>query len=179
MKERPILFSGAMVRAILAGAKIQTRRVVKAPGWSSPGKAGVDFGCPYGGVGDRLWVRESFSIYNQPGNPQVFYKADSEPGDPLKYKPSIHMPRWASRITLEVTDVRVERLQDICEEDARAEGITDGGCLVCGEHEPCGCTNPTPDARDSFINLWDSINAQRGYSWSSDPWVWVVAFKKI
>ena len=87
------------------------------------------------------------------------------------------MPRWASRILLEIIDIRVERLQDISEADARAEGITDGGCLSCGEHEPCGCTNPTPDARDSYIRLWESINGAD--SWAANPWVWVVEFRRI
>lgn len=201
MKERPILFSGAMVRAILDGRKTQTRRILKH---KIPKNAEKEIGedyvlarwqirPPYW-VGMKLWVREAFRYCEATDGYNDFYvqyRVDEKaigwrdnagrmnyPID-TRWRPSIHMPRWASRITLEVTDVRVERLHDICEEDARAEGITDGGCLVCGEHEPCGCTNPTPDARDSFINLWDSINAQRGYSWSSDPCVWVVAFKKI
>jgi hypothetical protein len=77
-----------------------------------------------------------------------------------KWVPSIHMPRWASRILLEITDVRVERLSDISEKDARAEGIIDGGCLNCGESEPCGCANPEPDATDAFAYLWQSIYGQ-------------------
>jgi hypothetical protein len=88
------------------------------------------------------------------------------------------MPRWASRITLEITGVRVERLVDISEDDARAEGITDGGCLNCGESETnCGCLNPQPDARDSFIYLWESINGPG--SWAANPWVWVVEFRRV
>ena len=166
--EKPILFSGPMVRAILGGRKTQTRRGVKAPSWSSPEKAGVDFGCPYGATGDRLWVRESFSVYGQPGNPQVFYRADyDEKTDALKYKPSIHMPRWASRITIEVVDVRVERVRDIIPSDAISEGIG-----VCGRIED---TNAIAD----FCALWDSINAKRGYSFESNPFVWVIGFRKI
>jgi hypothetical protein len=90
---------------------------------------------------------------------------------------SIHMPRWASRITLEITSVRVERLQDISEADARAEGIADGGCLNCGNPEPCYCDRPAPDARDSFVRLWQSINGED--SWATNPWVWVVEFKMV
>jgi hypothetical protein len=88
------------------------------------------------------------------------------------------MPRWAGRITLVITGVRVEQLQDISEDDARAEGITDGGCLECGESETnCGCINPQPDARDSFIHLWESINGPG--SWAANPWVWVVEFRRV
>ena len=87
------------------------------------------------------------------------------------------MPRWALRLTLEVTDIRAQRVQEISEEDARAEGISDGGCLSCGKSEPCGCSNPRPDARDAFCWLWDSINAKRGYGFSVNPWVWAVTFR--
>ncbi|EOG5572954.1 hypothetical protein ACLE2H_001173 [Klebsiella pneumoniae] len=93
------------------------------------------------------------------------------------WKPSIHMPRAASRILLEITDVRVERLNAISEEDARAEGIIDGGCLNCGEPEPCGCANPEPDATDAFAYLWQSIYGQE--SWNANPWVWVIEFKRV
>ncbi|HDG7893164.1 TPA: hypothetical protein PCK46_000825 [Klebsiella quasipneumoniae] len=93
------------------------------------------------------------------------------------WKPSIHMPRAASRILLEITDVRVERLNAISEEDARAEGIIDGGCLNCGEPEPCGCANPEPDATDAFAYLWQSIYGQE--SWNDNPWVWVISFERI
>ncbi|EKZ5321474.1 hypothetical protein LHK99_02750 [Klebsiella quasipneumoniae] len=97
--------------------------------------------------------------------------------DAGKLRPSIHMPRWASRILLEITDVRVERLNAISEEDARAEGIIDGGCLNCGEPEPCGCANPEPDATDAFAYLWQSIYGQE--SWNANPWVWVISFKRV
>lgn len=93
------------------------------------------------------------------------------------WRPSIHMPRWASRILLEITSVRVERLNAISEEDARAEGIIDGGCLNCGEPEPCGCANPEPDATDAFAYLWQSIYGQE--NWNANPWVWVIEFKSI
>ncbi|MFG9242549.1 hypothetical protein ACEP1U_33430, partial [Pseudomonas aeruginosa] len=92
-----------------------------------------------------------------------------------KGRPSIHMPRWACRILLEITAVRVERLQDISEVQARAEGITDGGCSNCGNHEPCGCECPAPSAVDSFVHLWRST----GGNWESNPWVWVVEFKRV
>lgn len=104
---------------------------------------------------------------------------EHEDGRPVSlWKPSIHMPRWASRIQLEVTNVRVERVQDITEEDAKAEGVN-GGCLTCGNLNPCGCSEPLPDYRDSFIWLWDSINKQRGFGCYVNPWVWVVEFKII
>ncbi|HCI6686938.1 TPA: hypothetical protein NPP45_005248, partial [Klebsiella pneumoniae] len=94
------------------------------------------------------------------------------PAEEIRWTPSIHMPRWASRILLEITDVRVERLNAISEEDARAEGIIDGGCLNCGETEPCGCANPEPDATDAFAYLWQSIYGQE--NWNANPWVWVI-----
>lgn len=92
-------------------------------------------------------------------------------------RPAIFMPRSASRITLEITDERVEQLQDISEVDARAEGIADGGCTNCGNPEPCGCVAPSPDARDAYCNLWGQINGPD--SWSANPWVWVVEFKRM
>lgn len=201
MKERPILFNGEMVRAILDGRKTQTRRVVKRPaedgkhGWH-PSGTGMEFRlggsarpvCPFGKIGDRLWVRESwsgeywlsevkpserFGIARQdcltPFPPATHYWADGNPqyGDWEKPRPSIHMPRWASRITLEITGVRVERLQDmqdISEEDAKAEGIAP----VDGFY-----ANPV----NSFDSLWGSINGAE--SWDANPWVWVLEFKKI
>lgn len=183
-KERPILFSAEMVRAILDGRKTQTRRTVKLnqAGRVQRGKQqwhiddpNAALACPYGQPGDRLWVRETWA----PGATQTMYRAGCSP-DYLppdgKWRPSIHIPRWASRITLEITGVRVERLQDISEDDARDEGIEDGGCLNCGEREPCECSSPVPDARDSFAHLWQSINGPD--SWDVNPWVWVVEFRR-
>lgn len=213
MKERPILFSGEMIRAILDGSKSQTRRVVKyIPALGEPyewcpklvhpeiERVIGDFRtyCPYGQPGDRLWVRETWTTlqtydHRRPseGSPvwPIYYHADKSHGKLVRWtdeeqelgklRPSIFMPRWASRITLEVTEVRVERVQEITEEDSRAEGITDGGCFRCGNPEPCGCSNPIPCARDSYAHLWNKINAKRGHSWESNPWVWVVSFKRI
>jgi len=189
MKEKPILFNSEMVKAVLEGRKTMTRRVVKPqpPAWewtSVPEYAearglttklsnGKYVKCPYGAVGDQLWVRESFHYtYGYPANhdPSIWYSADGEPecGDWSKGKPSIHMPRWASRIQLEVTGVRVERVQDISVEDCLAEGIPPH---VSG-------MNIVYDFRD----LWDSINGKprkdgTDISWKANPWVWVVEFK--
>jgi hypothetical protein len=207
MKERPILFSGEMVRAILGGRKTQTRRVVDFKkiarqsgctkgtlAYSNIFKSWAIFNgngdahvclvnCPYGVVGDRLWVRERWAWKSGKlvsSNSVIQYYADG--GDLVwdtKWRPSIHMRRWASRIMLEITGIRVERVKDITEEDARAEGIIDGGCLNCGNSEPCGCNEPSPDARDAFAWLWNSINEPRGYGWDANPFVWVVEFGRV
>lgn len=168
MKERPILFSGPMVKAILEGRKTQTRRVVKNPGPLSTTLS------PYGVPGDRLWVRETWGHEADGnacddircGNPDhIWYRASEK--DPSIFpkdfwRPSIHMPRWASRLTLEVTAVRVQRLNELDKWDAKAEGI-----------DP---TYPNPIA--SFSALWDSINGKK-HPWSSNPVVRVVEFRKI
>ncbi|EPB0431607.1 hypothetical protein ACQ9W4_003491 [Klebsiella pneumoniae] len=207
MKERGIIFNGEMVRAILDGRKTQTRRPVKFPvhdknlGCELAGNelagelsAGNYLNSAFGKPGDRIWVRETFCPVDDTqygGEKWVDYRAtpkfeashpagwDCAPNDAeaLKWRPSIHMPRWASRILLEITDVRVERLNAISEEDARAEGIIDGGCLNCGEPEPCGCANPEHDATDAFAYLWQSIYGQE--SWNANPWVWVISFERI
>lgn len=212
MTERGIIFNGEMVQAILDGRKTQTRRPIKWKQtrfteigeredgskwpWSEDAEHACDFWhpCPFGAVGDRIWVRETFCTVDDTqygGEKWVDYRAtpkfeeshpagwDSAPNDAeaLKWRPSIHMPRWASRILLEITDVRVGRLNAISEEDARAEGIIDGGCLNCGEPEPCGCANPEPDATDAFAYLWQSIYGQE--NWNANPWVWVIEFKQV
>ncbi len=183
MKERPILFSASMVRAIQAGTKTQTRRIVKpqpsqqlldeyARIRRERGAQKDDAGmlseclpCPYGVPGDRLWVRET---WHTPYGTRVFYRADhlhDPKGDRqhgIAWTPSIHMPRWASRITLEVTEVRVERLQDISEADARSEGVTPADCCDAHYH--------------GFRLLWESINGPG--SWDANPWVWVMSFRK-
>ncbi|AXY31888.1 ASCH domain-containing protein [Klebsiella aerogenes] len=228
MTERGMIFNAEMVRALLDDRKTQTRRIMKPQPEPCPrgghwwpsnvfktmlhveeemqnGKGGwgglVGDACPFGDVGDRIWVRETFqgplfdyeqmesyledsSKFEKPEFCQ--YAADGKPApeyydadDNLRHgwRPSIHMPRWASRILLEITDVRVERLNAISEEDARAEGIIDGGCLNCGEPEPCGCANPEPDATDAFAYLWQSIYGQE--NWNANPWVWVIEFKRV
>ncbi|SBY47693.1 hypothetical protein [Klebsiella pneumoniae] len=212
MTERGMIFNAEMVRAILDGRKTQTRRPIKWKQtrfteigeredgskwpWSEDAEHACDFWhpCPFGAVGNRIWVRETFCTVDDThygGEKLVDYRAtpkfeeshpagwDSAPNDAeaLKWRPSIHMPRWASRILLEITDVRVERLNAISEEDARAEGIIDSGCLNCGEPEPCGCANPEPDATDAFAYLWQSIYGQE--NWNANPWVWVIEFKRV
>lgn len=193
MRERPILFSGPMVRALLDGSKTQTRRMVKHPalkdlsyivhcgdGWWGDEEGDVQALCPHGQPGDRLWVRESWMDTSSTGiesrDPHTLkltryaYMADTPAGSyadqcrkdfGLKWKPSIHMPRAACRITLEITGVRVERLQDISDADARAEGM------------PATVAN---SPRVWFASLWESINGPG--SWDANPWVWVVEFKR-
>jgi len=190
IKERPILFNGAMVRALLDGSKTQTRRAVKPQPSPSSTEAfqcadGIwrfshptarcpvsheadDVRCPYGQPGDRLWVREAWTTHacfdeirpRDLTTRSLHYQADGQIKTG-KNRPSIHMPRWASRITLEITGVRVERLQDISETDALAEGIDQDTCV------------PVAMYRD----LWEQIN---GFSsWDKNPWVWVVEFKRV
>ncbi len=227
MKERPILFSAPMVRALLAGTKTQTRRIVKpaipsdadeAFFWQGPTcpehradrgcqhvaqtglwarKHGV-YGwlrfqrpCPYGVPGDTLWVRETWAgtvpngiDYRADGHD---YGHDDEGRSLMSWRPSIHMPRWASRLTLTLTDVRVERLQEIGEADAIAEGCDWAAPQPYGEtwdddrEDPreVGYANPTPEngfARDNYRRLWESINGPG--SWDANPWVWVLSFTR-
>lgn len=231
MKERPIIFCGEMVEAILKGKKTQTRRIVGpqpiAYGKSSYG--GTRSGwvwrpdtlnrswndddadpyrckeiatvamageCPYGQVGDRLWVRETFAQCGTVMDERIAYiayRADAEltatskfypqivPSNKSflktlrKWRPSIHMPRWASRITLEITNIRVERVQD----------IKTGGYLTKSDVQKEGCPFDNKpellgsDEEEWFIKLWNSINAKRGYSWESNLWVWVIEFKRF
>ena len=186
MKERPILFSGGMVRAILDGSKTQTRRIAKEFN-EMPNLDGIlrrfpnQEGCPYGTPGDRLWVRETFAqgVEGCPGG--ISYRADhfdpkgDGPAHPMKWRPSIFMPRIASRILLEITDVRVQRLQEISEEDARAEGVTDfAGRWWDGSPVVCGKWNAPSEA---FAALWESINGTG--SWEANPWVWVITFRRL
>ena len=191
VKERPIIFRAPMIRAILAGTKSQTRRIVKLPlhdrdfgcelAGNEIGQEEAHSLCPYGAPLDRLWVRESFQAlfadgiedqyqtdYKTGKGYKVYYMAtdarqeyvDAEDDLQDKITPSIFMPRWASRITLEVTGVRVERLQDISEADAKAEGV-----------------NPVRTHRVSYIALWNTINGAG--SWESNPWVWCISFWKV
>ena len=238
MKERPILFSGPMVLAILEGRKSQTRRVLKPQpptgewdvgrlhaeeifptvidrnGDEQPGTecfgATCDSGewclrCPYGAPGDLLWVRETWFSPPRPLDDLLGFAADGDHPHGVTYRkrPSIHMPRWASRLTLRITSVHVERLQEISEEDAVAEGckeyvdrwwqglvrLPDGGRSMSeGGADPDG---PPPaeyehpeiqeyrrPAKQEFCALWNSINAKRA-SWSSNPWVWVISFERV
>ena len=199
MRERPILFSGPLIPPILADAKTMTRRVIKLDSpfdqWVQPLQLDVDpllwtwrstitggvavAKCRYGQVGDRLWVREtwmhrSIPDISLPKSPKsIIYKATNpEVGEAFKWKPSIFMPRWASRILLEITEVRVERVQEITPLDAVKEG--------CPRHheynekfEFISATSPI----DRFHALWDSINPK--YPWESNCWVWVVSFKRV
>jgi hypothetical protein len=196
MSEKPILFSGAMVRAILEGGKSQTRRVVKNARGANSLYAGEHDGlwvverfgdaastmikCPYGKPGDILYVREAVRLCGADdvgaplAQPPVWYKADGECDVRLYPHPrsSMFMPRWASRITLEIVEVRVQRLQDISEEDARAEGVGPlraDGRMLYGAYP----------ASDEFADLWDSINMKRGFGWNVNPFVWVIAFKRV
>lgn len=183
MKDRPIIFSGAMVRAILDGTKTQTRRVIRlGRGVSILGDGNLaqrdDHRCPYGEPGDRLWVKETHQIRQRVIGSRltartetwVNYRADAENVE--RWRPSIYMPRWASRITLELTDVRVQRVQSISEEDARAEGapaLAEGvdDAAAFGLRHTVG-----------FARLWDSINLDRA-PWAANPWVWALTFKRV
>ncbi len=217
IKERPILFSGPMVRALLDGSKTQTRRIVKLPhdnplgkwepttfggpngGRTAKGETMPEQGaiwhtrtgdcllCPHGQPGEHLWVRESWSAGPtntaclEPGethgalrHPLITYLADGSTQqchEPLhkiafgKGRPSIHMPRWASRITLEIFSVRAERVQDISDTDCAREGITAAHCTFAGGW------------KEAYSDLWETINGPN--AWRANPWVWVVEFKVV
>ncbi|CAI1535824.1 hypothetical protein MOW49_003695 [Serratia marcescens] len=239
MKERPVIFNSEMVRAILDGRKTQTRRVIAnvSPDNCIPlqkptkTKDGIythvmdapGHGlCPFGRVGDRLWVRETWSDVNLEGIPAVAYRADGDVYSPMddesfldeygafnyedhrvtKYhfaawysdliegiegvwRPSIHMPRWASRITLEITAVRVERLNDISVDDAKAEGVRALENNFGNGPAYCDYLLPNLDdtaewynrASDSYKSLWKSIYGEE--SWRANPWVWVIEFRRV
>ncbi len=194
MKERPIIFDAKSVKAILAGNKTQTRRVVKHPTINHVTRvhsykgntefdlimgdeSGTVIACPYGYPGDRLWVRETWGFtasVSTDGHEQwmreqnttyLIYRA-TETKQRARWRSSIHMPRWASRITLEVATVRVQRLQEISDEDCEAE--------IGGKAFPSD-----DSARFLFLKRWDDINAKRGYPLAANPWVWVVEFKVL
>lgn len=217
-RERPILFSGAMVLAILAGKKTQTRRIIshdargadqvlwtdKARLW--PGREDEPYvgwvaqvhklnglylplTCPYGQPGDRLWVRETwYPAFRRDGKKTgvgagVVYRADdgthrlslgwTPNGKGGGWKPSIHMPRWASRLTLEVVSVRAERLNAISEDDCRAEGC--GGWEVQAPYD--GGVIDWQTAREDFAETWNRINGEG--AWLRNPWVWAVEFNPL
>ncbi|CAB5620037.1 Uncharacterised protein [Klebsiella pneumoniae] len=229
MKERGMIFNSEMVRAILDGRKTQTRRIMKeqpvlngnfyevfGSAWSKgmtsipavPGHS-LSTRCPFGAVGDRIWVRETFCPVDDTqygGEKWVDYRAtpryeashpagwDSAPNDAeaLKWRPSIHMPRWASRILLEITDVRVERLNAISEEDAQREGVhtevwdqtvvarnyaaRDEFFQFWSEDMP-HYVEMNQLYRSSFRSLWESIYGEE--SWKANGWVWVISFKRV
>lgn len=199
MKTRPILFNGAMVLAILAGVKTQTRRAVNPqpehPQFGNRKMLAVDdegaelylhggpllaraIRCPYGLPGDRLWIREAWQSHIGPMGESIIYAYRATDDDRLgPWRPSIHMPREASRITLEITDVRVERLQDISEDDARAEGFSvDRISDYLDVVERMDQTESRP-ATCLYRDLWDEINGDG--AWDANPWVWAVSFKRI
>lgn len=227
MKTHPILFNTEMVQAILQGRKTQTRRVIKADipekatfigcteskekgvgFYFSDGTTGImqgfypslldDLYCPYGQVGDVLWVRENFysiesenhwSVYQMVMcKSKIFYAADIQNPETIrplhrgKNRPSIHMPKKFARIFLQITDVRIERLNDISDKDSISEGIKTDNC----EGKDCYYFYPSNDLRDdsyldspktSFYSLWNSINGEK--AWALNPWVWVVEFERI
>ena len=212
MKERPILFNTPMVKAILNGTKTQTRRIVKPqPTVCEDARGGhywpsnavqsmvhvekelqdydgiwrglIDDCNPFGGVGDRLWVRETFRLYDSdecphadfpcgcPKNGTPLYKASHDCGDGEKWKPSIHMPRKAARLFLEITNIRIERLNDITSEDAKAEGFD------YSTHPSAIQMGYAIGAKTNFRVTWEQIYGQN--EWNKNPWVWVVEFKVI
>lgn len=183
MTDRPIIFSGPMVRALLEGRKTQTRRIawIYKPIPGSDDLKRVPSPWQKCQPGDRLWVRENFAPHPQSAD-TVFYKAtvDQEPGYPVwsgPWRPSIRMPRWASRLTLLVEAVKVERLQDISEEDAQAEGIWHQaeGFNIPPPHRPLDDGYDT--ARDCYADLWEAINGDG--SWDANPWVVAVTFRVV
>ncbi|HBK4618642.1 TPA: hypothetical protein LLS58_003891 [Klebsiella michiganensis] len=197
MTERGMIFNAEMVRAILDGRKTQTRRPIKWKQtrfteigeredgskwpWSEDAEHACDFWhpCPFGAVGDRIWVRETWNKYGG----LLTYRADHDWIDDMrketvctaKWVPSIHMPRWASRILLEITDVRVERLNSISQEDAQAEGLELTGWRPTYSDPDSGGEVMTP--YDNFAELWSSIYGDE--SWQANPWVWVIEFKRV
>lgn len=209
IKERPILFSAPMINALLQGRKTMTRRAVNPQpptkpmpchysktGWA---ESDGDTGCqcskpvryPYGWPGERLWVRETFTLGDKEPcdcisggvcqhRPAVHFRADwGGIEDDVIWRPSIFMPRWASRITLEISDVRVERLQEISEEDAIAEGMREFGTTGMFGYDLKGTPGPMVGgtAREAFALLWEKINGPG--SWAANPWVWCVSFVRI
>lgn len=186
MKERGMIFNDEMVRAILGGNKTQTRRIVEEKFYGRAVAAELlAKHCPYGQPGDRIWVRETYRVHGKATDvATLVYRASVRNSwteqthrvpvevcnKPVseKWTPSIHMPRWASRILLEITDVRVERLRDMSEADAKAEGASPAMYKI---------TPPEAVYRVGFGDIWRGIYGQE--NWLSNPWVWVIEFKRI
>ncbi|WP_396266899.1 hypothetical protein [Klebsiella pneumoniae] len=204
MKERGMIFNGEMVRALLDGRKTQTRRPIKWKQtrfteigeredgskwpWSEDAEHACDFWhpCPFGAVGDRIWVRETWAEAGASAPDLKLYRANYPehvpsiyenvpPAEEIRWTPSIHMPRTASRILLEITDVRVERLNSISQEDAQAEGLELTGWRPTYSDPDSGGEVMTP--YDNFAELWSSIYGDE--SWQANPWVWVIEFKRV
>ena len=201
---KSILFNDEMVRAILDGRKTKTRRPLKPQ--PDEGRKG-SFSCPFGQVGDRLWVRETWypAFSRAESDNGCVYKADYGARPDLAkewvpcssrkgggWKPSIHMPRWASRITLEITDIRIERLQEITEEDAKAEAARkftnlppDPSPYPYGNEPRWSMEDPRStrecmgSARYTSANLWERLYAKKGLGWYANPWVWVLTFRRV
>lgn len=195
--DRPLLMSGPMVCATLNGLKTHTRRVIPPDWWRCVAPedletpedwAPIMAQCPYGVPGTTLWVREAFGLVpstayganvphrinpNDPAEAAI-YRADWQRVWDCRLRPSIHMPRWASRLTLEVLSVRAERLQSLTWADIRAEGVQ------CPEHDfgNGGCCSECPALRAAFVALWDGLNGERGFSYASNPWVWDLGYRQ-
>lgn len=191
-RERPIIFSAEMVKAILGSRKTQTRRVCKL---ANPRSRDAVKHCPYGRVGDRLWLREAWAAQHRfdarkpseiPAGSKVHYRATWEGPSGLLWRTPIYVPRWASRVTLEITDIRVQRLVDITEQDAATEGFPlpnpQPGVLRVKALDGTVTTSRVQTweftARGSFFHTWASLNGKRA-PWSSDPFVWVISFKRV
>lgn len=207
MKERPILMNGAMVRATLAGAKTQTRRIIKPQPqmvtdkriepWQGDPTALLALlaesgrKCPYGQAGDQIWVRETLSHHADKGHyyaatgmhvgPLIDYELEPSPsiGIPARTIPSIHMPRWASRIRLEIESVRVERLQDISDADIIAEGIDMEALAESQDRYDIVCKGSGASGRATERAAWRELWESTGGDWEANPWCWAITFKRV
>ncbi len=208
MRERSIIMGAESVRAILAGTKTQTRRVVKPqPRWwlgytlNERGDGAIQCGpdypdaeedhvrCPYGGPGDRLWIKEGFAVAYTDGNdrplaePPIIYRLgvpDPAPDGYTAWRSPLFMPRRYSRLTLEVVAVRVERLQDISADDCIAEGYPASPLPTLYSYQDAmGQRYEVYGRHTAFFAAWDALNAKRGYPWASNPWVWAITFRRV
>ena len=193
MKERPILFKTEMVKAILEGRKTQTRRIVKpqplcihqriawnilTEEWCLYDEAQKEvlekFECPYGKIGDHLYVKETWYKTKHVLPSIICYKADYNDPENYKWKPSLFMPKKYARIWLEVTEIKVQQLHQISFDDILAEG-----CIERYEIKKCYASFTGQNfIRNKWIKLWDSINVKKGYGWGKNPYVWVIEFKR-